>query len=73
MTRWLAQRLLMLVPVLFGVSVIVFLTMAMVPGDPALAILGPYATPERIEEIRASMGLDRPLPVQYLIWIGDVL
>jgi peptide/nickel transport system permease protein len=73
MTRAILIRLALLLPVLLGVSLIVFLTMTLVPGDPALAILGPYATPDTIASLRESMGLDRPLPEQYLIWLGNIL
>jgi peptide/nickel transport system permease protein len=70
---YLARRLLLLVPVLFGVSLVVFGVMSLVPGDPALAILGPYATPERLAELRAELGLNRSWPVRYGVWLGGVL
>lgn len=73
MTRYIAKRLLSVIPVLFGLSVIVFLVMALIPGDPATAILGSYATPENVERINRDLGLDKPLLQQYLIWIGNVL
>ena len=73
MTVYLIKRLLLLPPVLFGVSLVVFGVMSLVPGDPALAILGPYATPERLAELRAELGLDRSWPVRYGIWLGGVL
>lgn len=73
MVGYALRRLAMLVPVLLGVTVIVFLTMALVPGDPALAILGPYATPETTAELRTALGLDRPLAERYLIWLGNLL
>jgi peptide/nickel transport system permease protein len=73
MTRYIAKRLLSVIPVLFGLSVIVFLVMALIPGDPATAILGSYATPENVERINRDLGLDKPLVQQYLIWIGNVL
>ncbi len=73
MARYIAKRLLALVPVLFGLSVIVFLVMALIPGDPATAILGSYATPENVERVNRDLGLDKPLVQQYLIWIGNVL
>lgn len=73
MTGYFIKRLLLLVPVLLGVSLVVFGVMSLVPGDPALAILGPYATPERVAEMRAELGLDRSLPVRYLVWLGGVL
>ncbi|MGE6738726.1 ABC transporter permease [Allorhizobium pseudoryzae] len=73
MTRYIAKRLLSVIPVLFGLSIIVFLVMALIPGDPATAILGSYATPENVERINRDLGLDKPLVQQYLIWIGNVL
>jgi peptide/nickel transport system permease protein len=66
-------RLLALLPVLFGLSLIVFLIMALIPGDPAQAILGSYATPENVARINRDLGLDRSLPVQYLTWLGNVV
>lgn len=73
MTAYIIKRLLTAVPVIIGLSVIVFLIMAMIPGDPALAILGSYATPENVERINRELGLDRSLPEQYLIWIANLL
>ncbi|WP_027133720.1 ABC transporter permease [Geminicoccus roseus] len=73
MGRYVLGRLLALVPVLFGLSLIVFLIMALIPGDPALAILGSYATPENVARINRDLGLDRSLPVQYVTWLGNVL
>jgi peptide/nickel transport system permease protein len=70
---YLLGRLAGLVPVLIGLSLIVFLIMALIPGDPALAILGPYATPDSLARVRAELGLDRSLPVQYAAWLGHVL
>ncbi|MBK5940761.1 ABC transporter permease [Halochromatium roseum] len=73
MSAYVLKRLLLLLPVLFGVSLVVFGVMSLVPGDPALAILGPYATPERLAELRAELGLDRRWPVRYGIWLSGVL
>ncbi|WP_163265387.1 ABC transporter permease [Chelativorans alearense] len=73
MLAYFLKRLLMAVPVLFGLTVIVFLIMAMIPGDPATAILGAYATPENVERINRQLGLDRSLPEQYFIWLGNLL
>src|SRR5271163_914938 len=73
MLSYVARRLLALIPVLLGPSLVVFLIMALVPGDPALAILGSYATPESLATLRAQMGLDHPLPVQYLVWLDNIL
>ncbi|MGD8619537.1 MAG: ABC transporter permease [Gammaproteobacteria bacterium] len=73
MTAYVLRRLLQLVPVLFGISLVVFLIMALLPGDPALAILGPYATPESLASLRAELGLDQPLWRRFLIWLGNLL
>ena len=67
------RRLALAAPVLFGVSVVVFLAIALIPGDPALAILGTFATPDSVARLNAELGLDRPLPVRYLIWLKGVL
>ena len=56
-----------------GLTLIVFLIMAMIPGDPATAILGNFATPENVARLNAQLGLDKPLPQQYLIWLGNLL
>ncbi len=73
MTAYIAKRLIAMVPVLFGLSIIVFMVMALIPGDTATAILGAYATPENVERINRDLGLDKPLVQQYFIWIGNVL
>ena len=68
MIAYVARRLLQVVPVLVGISVVVFLTMKLVPGDQAEALLGPQATPEGVAQIRRTLGLDQPLYVQYARW-----
>jgi peptide/nickel transport system permease protein len=73
MSGYAARRLLLLLPVLLGVSLVVFAVMSLVPGDPALAILGPYATPERLAELRAALSLDQPWPMRWLGWLADLL
>jgi peptide/nickel transport system permease protein len=70
---YVARRLLMMIPVLFGISIIVFLVISLIPGDPATAILGAFATPDNVARINRELGLDRPLPVQYLTWLSGVL
>jgi len=72
-TAYIAKRLLAAIPVLFGLTIIVFLIMAMIPGDPATAILGSYATPENVERLNRQLGLDKPLFQQYFIWLGNML
>jgi peptide/nickel transport system permease protein len=71
--RYLLRRLLHLGPVLLGVSLIVFLVLHLTPGDPAEVMLGSQATQEDLSRLRAQLGLDRPLHIQYLHWIGRVL
>jgi peptide/nickel transport system permease protein len=73
MGAYIAKRLLSAIPVLFGLTLIVFLIMALIPGDPATAILGNFATPENVARLNAQLGLDKPLPQQYLIWLGNLL
>jgi len=70
---YILKRLLSAVPVLLGLTVIIFLIMAMIPGDPATAILGAYATPENVAKLNKQLGLDKSLVEQYLIWIGNLL
>lgn len=67
------KRLLLFVPILFGVSVLVFLIVHLVPGSPAVAMLGVQATAERVAQIEAELGLHRPLLVQYGDWLAGVL
>ena len=73
MTTYIIRRLIHLIPVLFGVSLAVFLLLRLTPGDPATAILGVQATPNEVARIRHALGLDRPWWVQYSIWLGNVL
>ena len=72
MSRFLVRRLLLLVPVLMGVSVIVFLVLHLAPGDPAEIMLGSQATQADRLRLRAELGLDDPLHVQYARWLGHV-
>ena len=66
------RRLLLAVPVLFGVSVLVFAVLHLAPGDPAAIMLGAQATKEDIQRLHRDLGLDQPLVVQYFHWIGQV-
>jgi len=72
-TRYIIRRVLLLVPVLLGISIVTFAMLRLIPGDPAQIMLGEHATPDAIARIRARMGLDQPLPVQYVRYLGDVL
>jgi peptide/nickel transport system permease protein len=73
MWGYIGKRLVMTIPILFGLSIIVFAMMALIPGDPATAILGSYATPENIERLNRQLGLDKTLVEQYFIWLGNLL
>jgi peptide/nickel transport system permease protein len=70
--RFAVRRLLLLVPILLGLSVLVFLFVRALPGGPEQALLGERSTPERVAEVRETYGLDRPLPEQYLAYVGRV-
>ena len=78
MRKYLAQRLLIAIPTLFGVTLLIFIAMRVLPGDPLAAISGEgggtyVLSPEQLRAARASLGLDRPYAVQYLDWLGDIL
>ena len=73
MLVYTAKRLLTLIPTLLAASILVFLFIHLIPGDPAAILLGDTATPEEIAALSAEMGFDQPLPVQYLLWLGNVL
>jgi peptide/nickel transport system permease protein len=73
MKTYLAKRLWSLVPVMFVVATLVFFLVHLTPGDPASVILGPDAPQEAIAELRARLGLDKPLPVQFVRWFAQVL
>jgi peptide/nickel transport system permease protein len=70
---YLVRRLLLVGPVLLGVSVVVFMVLHLSPGDPAEIMLGPQATMEDLERLRTELGLTEPLPVQYARWLGHVV
>ena len=65
MTRYIIQRLILALPVLLGVSFLVFLMVQLVPGDPALVLAGDTASKETVDALRKEMGLDQPIPIQY--------
>jgi len=75
MARYLFRRLLYFVPVIFLVTVVVFSITMLLPGDPALAFLGEANIGDKVayEAMRKELGLDRPLPVQYALWLGRAL
>ena len=70
--RFVARRMMQLVPVIFGIVLIVFLFVRLIPGDPASIMLGAYATPDTLAALRADLGLDRPIWAQFGIFLGDL-
>lgn len=72
MLKYIIKRFLYMIPTLFIVGFIVFLLVHMIPGDPALVMLGAEASPESVAALRSELGLDRPLPIQFLHWIGRI-
>mgnify|MGYP002565112939 CR=1 FL=1 len=71
--RFLMQRLLLFAAALFGISVLVFAMLRILPGDVAVVMAGMNASPARVAALRAEFGLDRPYVVQYLDWAGGLL
>jgi len=71
--RYALQRILGIIPILLVVSFIVFTLMATLPGDPAINILGPAATPDAVERVNAELGLDEPFFNRYGNWLGDAV
>lgn len=72
MAAYIVKRLVTMIPVLFFLSVIVFLLIHLIPGDPAEVILGQDATPQALEALRAQMGLNMSIPAQYLHYLGNL-
>jgi len=72
MTAFIIRRFLILIPTFLGITLVVFATMKLIPGDPIIALLQDNYTEELAAELRAKLGLDRPLPVQYAIWLRDL-
>jgi peptide/nickel transport system permease protein len=73
MARFLVTRILSAVPTMIIVSLTIFVLMRLIPGDPASLMLGDLAQPGQVEAMRERMGLDRPVAVQYLVWVGNAL
>jgi peptide/nickel transport system permease protein len=73
MTTYLIKRLIILILTLLLVSVVIFVVMRIIPGDPAQIILGLQATPDAVDALREQLGLDRPLHIQYVSWIGGLV
>ncbi|PIC73662.1 ABC transporter permease [Sporosarcina sp. P17b] len=72
MLNFIIRRLLSLVPVLFVVSIVVFLLVHITPGDPASVMLGPEASPQEVAELQDQLGLNRPIVEQYVTWVGNI-
>lgn len=72
MIRFLLRRLGLAVPTLLGVSFVIFVTIRIVPGDAVASLLGPTGSPEARAELTTKLGLDKPIPVQYVTWLGRV-
>src|SRR5262249_35452013 len=73
MTTYILKRLVSMVPVLFLVSIVIFSLIHLTPGDPVVAMLGEEATPEARDRLRAQLGLDKPILVQYGVWLVEAL
>jgi peptide/nickel transport system permease protein len=73
MTQYVIHRVIAIIPVLFGISILVFVLVHLIPGDVAQILLGTQATDQQLETLRRSFGLDRPLPVQYLDWLSHIV
>src|SRR5690625_5361912 len=73
MAAYALRRLLTTIPIVLFITIIAFTVMNVVPGDPALTLLGQEATPEAVEVLRERMGLNRPLHIQYLSWVSGLL
>jgi peptide/nickel transport system permease protein len=73
MFAFLVQRILATIPVMAVVALVVFLILRLSPGDPATVIAGDYATPEAVARIRANLGLDRPIHIQFLSWLWQLM
>ena len=73
MRQYLLLRIAQLIPALFLASIAIWALIYLLPGDPAIAILGPNATPQQLQDLRAALGLNQPAYVQYANWLGHVL
>ena len=73
MKNYILKRLLLLIPVLIGVSILIFVIVRLTPGDPARILAGEHATEEYVQATREQWGLDKPMYVQYYIWFKSLL
>src|SRR5215471_8582431 len=67
--KWIGARLLQVIPTTVGALVLVFFLMRVVPGDPAAAMLGTNATPQAVADLKSELGLDKPLPSQFVDYV----
>ena len=73
MIRYIIKRAALAVGIIFSISLITFFILNVIPGDPVAAMLGEFADADKIAQVKAQMGLDTPLPVQYFNWLKDLL
>lgn len=73
MGKYILKRLIQMIPALFIISVVVFLIVHLIPGDPAKIIAGPNATDQQLQALTRQLGLDQPLWVQYIVWLQNAL
>ena len=73
MLKYIFKKLLMMIPILLGLTIILFLILHLAPGDPVHLVVGPNVTPEVYENVRRSMGLDRPLIIQYFDYLSNLV
>src|SRR5918911_4732587 len=70
MRTYILRRIAHTIPLLLGVATVVFLALRLIPGDPAIALAGEKGSPQEIERLREELGLNRPLPVQYVEFLS---
>ena len=73
MLSYILKRIFSAIPVLLGVTLIVYFIISLIPGDPATAILGSFATPENVKILNSQLGLDKPIWQRYFIWLHNIL
>ena len=73
MLSYILKRIFSAIPVLLGVTLIVYFIISLIPGDPATAILGSFATPENVKNLNSQLGLDKPIWQRYFIWLYNIL
>src|SRR5512143_3455556 len=73
MALFILRRLVLLIPIMIGITLIVFVMTRVLPSDPLYAMLGPFATNEEVAQKRVELGFDQPLPVQYVLFLQNLL